>query len=121
MFTVVALSIACLGLLGLITFISEKRTKEISLRKVLGASIGAILSLLSRELIALVLIGIFIGAPFGWFFMNEWLSNFFYRVAVPVSFILISGAAVLALALVIVWTHGLRASLNNPARNLRSE
>jgi putative ABC transport system permease protein len=120
-FTSIALIIACMGLVGLITFTAERRTKEISIRKILGASIGNILSMLSGELMILVLIGILAGSPVAWFVMRDWLSNFFYQADIPSAFIMIPCAAVLLLALGIVWIHGIRTALENPAKNLRNE
>jgi putative ABC transport system permease protein len=120
-FTSVALMIASLGMLGLITFTVERRTKEISIRKVLGASVATILSLLSAELVILVLIGVLIGSPIACLVMRDWLNNFYYQTDIPSTVIFISSATVLILAGSIVCLYGIRAALENPTKNLMNE
>lgn len=120
-FTSIALCIACLGLFGLITFTAERKTKEISIRKVLGATTGNILVLLSSELIVLLLIGVSVGSPLAWFVMEDWLSHFFYQVDIPISVIFMTWGAVMVLSLVIICSQGIKVTLQNPAQNLRNE
>jgi len=79
-FTIIAILISCLGLFGLATFSAEQRTKEIGVRKVLGASVGNVIGLLSKEFLKLVFIGILIASPVTWFVMNKWLQGFNYRI-----------------------------------------
>src|SRR5678815_3122395 len=79
-FTIIAIIISCLGLFGLATFTAEQRTKEIGIRKVLGASVASVVGLLSKDFIKLVVIALFIAAPIGWYFMNRWLEDFAYRI-----------------------------------------
>lgn len=120
-FTFIALGIAGLGLFGLIAFTAERRKKEISIRKVLGASLINILRLLSGELLLLVMIGFFVGAPIAWFVMKEWLSTFFYQAGIPLSFIFLSGVTAMILAVAIICLYGIRAALRNPAKHLSAD
>ncbi len=120
-FTGVAMGIACLGLFGLVTFTVERRTKEIGIRKVLGASASKILSLLSLEFVALLIISIAIAIPFAWQFMQDWLSRFSYRVEIPIWIFFISGISALAIALITISFQTIRAALTNPVNSLRNE
>ena len=120
-FSVLAILIACLGLFGLATFIAEQRTKEIGIRKVLGASVNGIVQLLSKDFLRLVLISFVIATPVAWYFMNKWLQDFNYRVNIGWWVFALAGFIALIIALVTVSTQAIRAALANPINNLRTE
>lgn len=120
-FAALAIFIAALGLFGLTTFNTLQRAREISIRKVLGASVSNIVQLLTREVIILIVIANIIAWPVAWYLMNEWLSGFAYRITLsPVTFALAAVAAIL-LAIVTVSSQTIRAALLNPATTLRNE
>jgi putative ABC transport system permease protein len=116
-----AIFIACLGLLGLSLFATMQRTKEIGVRKVLGASVGNIVVLLSGDFIRLVVIAIVIASPVAWFIMHRWLQDFAYRVDVAWWVFAVAGLLAIAIALVTIASLAVRAALANPVRSLRSE
>lgn len=120
-FASIAIFISCLGLLGLAAFSAERRTKEIGIRKVLGASVSSIITLLSKEFVWLVLVGGLIAVPVAWWAMNKWLQNFAYRVSLSPWTFASAGLLVLVITLVIVGLHSLRAASNNPTSSLRNE
>ena len=120
-FSVLAILIACLGLFGLVTYAAEQRTKEIGIRKVMGASVGNIVNLLSKDFVRLVMIAIFIAFPLSWFVMNKWLQDFYYRISINWQVFLIAGVAALLIAVVTVSAQAVRAALANPVKNLRTE
>ena len=120
-FTVLAVLIACLGLLGLVTFSVGQRNKEIGIRKVLGASVTGIVLLVSKDLIKPVALAFLIAAPLSWFALHRWLAGFAYRT--PVSIWILCGAGLLAIAIAML-TVGLRAiqaARTNPAKSLKTE
>jgi putative ABC transport system permease protein len=116
-----AIFIACLGLFGLAAFIAEKRTKEIGVRKVLGASVPSIVTLLSKDFLKLVLIAILIASPLAWYAMNRWLADFAYKI--DIEWWVFAGAGLLAvgIALLTVSFQSVKAALMNPVNSLRSE
>jgi putative ABC transport system permease protein len=116
-----AIFIACLGLLGLSLFATMQRTKEIGVRKVLGASVGNIVFLLSGDFIRLVIIAIVIASPVAWFIMHRWLQDFAYRVDVSWWVFAVAGLLAVAIALATISFQAIRAALANPAKALRSE
>jgi putative ABC transport system permease protein len=116
-----AILIACLGLLGLSLFATMQRTKEIGVRKVLGASVGNIVVLLSRDFIRLVVLAIVIACPVAWFIMHRWLQDFAYRVDVAWWVFVVAGLLAVAIALATISFQAIRAALANPVRALRSE
>ncbi|GAB3641520.1 ABC transporter permease [Spirosoma arcticum] len=120
-FACLAIFIACLGLFGLAAFTAEQRTKEIGVRKVLGASVAGIVTLLSRDFLKLVLIAIVVATPMAWYAMNQWLQNFEYKVAID--WWVFAGAGLLAvgIALLTVSLQSVKAALTNPVKSLRSE
>ncbi len=118
---VLAIFIACLGLFGLAAFIAEQRTKEIGIRKVLGANVSGITSLLSKDFIRLVVIAILIASPLSYYFMNKWLQAFAYRIDIQWWVFVASGAFVILLALITVSFQAVKAALMNPVNSLRSE
>jgi putative ABC transport system permease protein len=120
-FSGLAIIIACLGLFGLATFNTLQRVKEIGIRKVLGASIPHILTLLSKEIIILVLLANMLAWPIAWYFMDKWLNGFAYRITLsPVIFVLATLAA-LVIALLTVSSQTIKAAMTNPANTLRYE
>jgi putative ABC transport system permease protein len=120
-FGALAVFIACLGLFGLASFTLEQRTKEIGVRKVLGASVNNIIFLLSKEFAKLVLIANILAWPLAFYAMNRWLGNFAYRIGVGWDLFVFSGVLAVAIALVTVCFHSVRAALANPATALRYE
>ncbi len=116
-----AIFIACLGLLGLALFATAQRTKEIGVRKVLGASVGNIVALLSKDFILLVLIAFLIASPIAYFIMHQWLLDFAYRINIEWWVFALAGALALAVALVTISTQAIRAAAMNPAKSLRTE
>ena len=120
-FSALAILIACLGLLGLITFAAEQRAKEIGIRKVLGASGGNIVSMLSKDFLKLVFIASLIAIPLAWWAMNKWLQGFAYRI--QISWWILASAALLAvfIALATIFYQAMKAAIANPVDSLRSE
>ena len=120
-FAFLAIFISCLGLLGLAMFTAEQRTKEIGIRKVLGASITSVFTLLSREFIFLVSIAFMIASPLAWWLMNNWLQDFAYRIDVSWWIFLVAGLLALVIALITVSFQAIKAALANPVKSLRTE
>lgn len=120
-FTFLALFIACLGLFGLTSFVSEQRTKEIGVRKVLGASILGILLLLNKEFTKWILFSNLIAWPVAYFGMSKWLHSFAYRIEINWWFFAVSGAVALSLSLMTVSVQTIKAALANPVESLRNE
>jgi len=120
-FSALAIFIACLGLFGLATFIAEQRTKEIGIRKVLGASVQGIVQMLSKDFIKLVAISFVIAAPAAWYFMHKWLQDFAYRINISWWIFVAAGLAALLTALVTVSFQAIRAAIMNPVKSLRTE
>jgi putative ABC transport system permease protein len=116
-----AIFIACLGLLGLSLFATAQRTKEIGVRKVLGASVGNIVLLLSRDFIGLVILAFIIASPIAWFVMHQWLQDFAYRINIEWWVFAIAGLLAVTIALVTISYQAIRAAVANPVRALRSE
>ena len=120
-FSALSLLIACLGLFGLTTFIVERKVKEIGIRKVLGASVPGIVGLLSSDFIKLVLISIVIATPVAWYFMNNWLQDFAYRVDINWWVFIMAGLIALCIALITVSMQAIKAAVANPVKSLRTE
>jgi putative ABC transport system permease protein len=120
-FSALAILIACLGLFGLAAFTAEQRTKEIGIRKVLGASVQGIVQLLSKDFIRLVVIAFVIATPLAWYFMNKWLQDFSYRVHINGWIFLLAGSIALLIALLTISFQAIKAALANPVKNLRTE
>lgn len=120
-FTSFALVIAALGLFGLATFMAVRRTKEIGVRKVLGASVQNIALLLSKDFIKLVMVAIVVASPIAWWAVNSWLQDFAYRIKVEWWMFAIAGAFVLVIALLTVSFQAVKAAVANPAKSLRTE
>jgi len=120
-FTAIAILIACLGLFGLAAFSAEQRTREIGIRKVLGASVTNVATLLSGDFIRLVIIAAVIASPLAWFGMNQWLQGFEYRVSISWWMFAAAGLLAVLIALITVSSQAIRAALTNPIKNLRTE
>ena len=120
-FTVLAIFIACLGLLGLVTFSVGQRTKEIGIRKVLGASVTGIVLLVSKDLIKPVAIAILISTPLAWWAMHKWLEGFAYRVRISVWIFLAAGLLAVVIAMLTVGMRAMRAARANPTKSLKTE
>jgi len=120
-FTVLAIAISCLGLFGLAAFAAERRTKEIGVRKVLGATVANIVAMLSRDFVKLVLVANLIAWPVAYFAMNKWLQNFAYRIDLGWWVFVLAGGMALFIALLTVSTQAIRAALVNPVEALRYE
>ncbi len=117
----IAVFLACLGLLGLATLLILNRTKEIGVRKVLGASIAGITALLSKDFLKLVLVAIFIATPFAYYFMQKWLADFAYRIDIQWWMFAVAGLVAVVVAFLTVGLQSIRAALANPVESLRSE
>jgi putative ABC transport system permease protein len=120
-FSVLIIVVACLGLFGLATYTAEQRTKEIGIRKVLGASVTQVTQMLSKEFIKLVLIASLIAFPAAWWAMNKWLQSFAYRINISWWVFVIAGFTALLIALVTVSFQAIKAAIANPVNSLRSE
>jgi ABC-type antimicrobial peptide transport system permease subunit len=120
-FAFLAIFISCLGLLGLVIFTAEQRTKEIGIRKVLGASVTSVFALLSKDLLKLVLVAIVIATPVAWLATNKWLQGFEYRVNISWWIFLLAGVLAVIIALATISFQAIKAALANPVKNLRTE
>ncbi|MFD2933666.1 ABC transporter permease [Spirosoma flavum] len=120
-FACLAIFISCLGLFGLATFTAEQRTKEIGVRKVLGASIGSVVTLLSTDFLKLVLIAIIIASPIAWYTMNKWLQGFAYKIDLAWWMFGLAGLLAVSIALLTISFQSIKAALMNPVKSLRSE
>jgi len=120
-FTILAIVIACLGLFGLISFMAVQRTKEIGIRKTLGASVQSIVRLLSGDFLMLVIIAFILASPAAWYFMNQWLQDFAYRIQIDWWIFLLAGTIAVIIALLTISTQAVKAAIANPVKALRSE
>lgn len=120
-FAGIAVVISCLGLLGLVIYAAERRTKEIGIRKVIGASVGSIVGLLSKEFIGLVAVAVVIASPLAWWAMHNWLQGFAYRINISWWVFALAGLAALLIAFATVSFQSIKAALANPIRSLRNE
>ncbi|HEY6977237.1 MAG TPA: ABC transporter permease [Chitinophagaceae bacterium] len=120
-FAVLAIIISCLGLFGLSSYTATQRIKEIGIRKVLGASVMNITSMLSKDFLKLVIIAAFIVSPVAWIIMNKWLQSFAYRIDIKVWVFVVSGIIALFIALVTISLQSIKAALANPVKSLRTE
>ncbi len=121
LFSSLTIFIACLGLFGLTTYTAEQRTKEIGVRKVLGASVTSVLALLSRDFLKPILIALILASPVAWWGINQWLREFAYKVTVDWSIFALAGLVTVGIALLTVSFQSIKAALMNPVKSLRSE
>ena len=121
LFAFLAILIACMGLLGLATFTVQQRTREIGIRKVLGASVQGIVVLLSGEFLKLVILALVIATPIAWIMMHRWLEDFAYRIAVPWWAFLLAGIIAISVAFFTISFNSIRAALANPTKSLHNE
>ena len=120
-FSVLIILVASLGLFGLVTYTAEQRTKEIGIRKVLGASVSQVTQMLSKEFLKLVLIASLIAFPVAWWAMNKWLQSFAYRISISWWIFLVAGFGALLIALITVSFQAIKAAIANPVKSLRTE
>lgn len=120
-FAVLAIFISCLGLLGLASYSTMQRTREIGIRKVMGASVSNIINLLSKEFLKLVIISFFIAAPVAWFFMHKWLADFAYRTDIGWWVFAMAGLLAILIAVITISFQAFRAAVANPVKSLRTE
>jgi len=120
-FSSLAIFIACLGLFGLSTYTAELRTKEIGIRKVLGANVGSIVKMLSRDFILLIALAMLLATPAAWFSMNRWLEGFAYRLEIQIWIFILAGVVAIAVAVVTIGFQAFKAARANPVSTLRSE
>jgi ABC-type antimicrobial peptide transport system permease subunit len=120
-FAAIAIFISCLGLFGLISFSTEQRTKEIGVRKVLGATVPHLMVLLTGEITRLVLLGIVIAVPTGYFVVRSWLSNFTYHMDIGIGMFVLAGIGAVTIAWLTVGYQSFKAARADPARSLRYE
>ena len=120
-FAIIAIIISCLGLFGLVTFTAKKRQKEIGIRKVLGASLGHLMMLLSTDFMKLIFVSIVISAPIGYYLVRSWLSSFVYRIDLNISYFLIAGLLSIVIALLTISAQTMKAASANPVDSLKDE
>jgi putative ABC transport system permease protein len=120
-FTVITILLAGMGLFGLAAFTIEQRTKEIGVRKILGASLSSISALLSKDFLKLVLLAILIASPVAWWAMHNWLQNFAYRIHIQLWMFFSAGLLAIIIAIITVSYHAIKAAIANPVNSLRSE
>ena len=120
-FAILAILIACLGLFGLVTYMAEQRTKEIGIRKVLGASVSGMATMLSKDFVKLVIIAFIIASPLAWWGMNKWLEDFAYRINIEWWVFALAGMIALLIAIGTVSFQAIKAALANPVKSLRTE
>lgn len=120
-FAALAVTISCLGLFGLAAYTAERRTKEIGVRKVLGASIVSITSLLLKDFLKLVVLSCIVAFPIAWWVMYKWLQNYQYRIGINGWVFVISGITAVAIALITISFQSVKAAIANPVKSLRTE
>ncbi|HYF32167.1 MAG TPA: ABC transporter permease [Chitinophagaceae bacterium] len=120
-FALLVIIISCFGLFALVAYTAEMKTKEIGIRKVLGASVGGIVSMLSKEFLKLVLIASVIAIPAGWLIMNKWLQDFAYRIDINWMIFAMAAAAAVIIAMITITFQAVRAAMANPVKSLRAE
>ena len=120
-FAVLAIIIACLGLFALSAFMAEQRNKEIGIRKVLGASVGGITAMLSKDFVKLVIISIIVASPVAWWAMAKWLQDFAYRISISWWMVAVAGLSAIVIALLTISFQSIKAALTSPVKTLRTE
>lgn len=119
--TGLSMFISCIGLLGMTAFTVQQRIREIAVRKVLGASIGNILVLLSREMVLLIITAIFLAVPIAWYFLHKWLQHFSYNDGISGGSFLLAGMLTLLLALATIGYQAIKAAFADPVKNLKGD
>jgi putative ABC transport system permease protein len=117
----ISIFLACLGLLGLVSLASVNRTKEIGVRKVLGASISSVIALLSKDFLKLIIVSFAIATPVAYYFMHRWLLDYAYRINIGWKVFAIVGLGTISLALITIGFHAIKAAIANPVKSLRTE
>lgn len=120
-FAALAIFISCLGLFGLSAYTAERRTKEIGIRKVLGADSTMIAAMLSKQFLKMILVACLVAFPIAWWLMHQWLQEYAYRITINAAVFALSGAIMLMIALLTISIQSLKAAFSNPIRSLRSE
>jgi ABC-type antimicrobial peptide transport system permease subunit len=120
-FAAIAIFLSCLGLYGLASFMAVQRIKEVGIRKVLGATSGSIVYLFSKEFIMLITLAFLIATPIAWYFMNQWLQDYAYRITISWWLFAIGGLAAIIIALATISFQAIKAAVANPVKSLRSE
>jgi len=120
-FALLAIIIACLGLFALSAFMAEQRNKEIGIRKVLGASVGGITAMLSKDFVKLVIISIIVASPVAWWAMTRWLQDFAYRISISWWMVAVAGLSAIVIALLTISFQSIKAALTSPVKTLRTE
>jgi putative ABC transport system permease protein len=120
-FAAIAIGISCLGLLGLAAYTAQVRTREIGIRKVLGAGVSNVTIMLSYDFVKLVLIAIVIATPIAWYAMSKWLQDFAYRINVEWWMFLVAGLMAIVIAFITISFQAIKAAVANPIKSLRSE
>src|SRR6478736_6404590 len=121
LFSVLAIVISCLGLFGLASFVAEQRTKEIGIRKVLGATVSGVVVLISKDFTRLIILAFVLASPLACWAMNNWLKAYSYRINVEWWILAIAGTVTLVVALLVVSFQAIKAAVSNPVKALRSE
>ena len=121
MFSVLAVLISCLGLLGLAAFTAEQRIKEVGVRRVLGASVQTITLLLTKDFIKLVIVSIVIAVPVTWYVMDRWLMDFSYRITIDWKIFMVTAVITMLIAIITVSSQAIKAALANPVNSLKNE
>jgi putative ABC transport system permease protein len=116
-----AVVLSCLGILGLTIHSTQRRAKEISIKKVLGASVGRVLYDLTKEMMQLIILSFVIAVPVGWIMMGQWLNNYPYRININWWMFAAAGGAALIIALITVSSHSIKRALANPANSLKAD
>ena len=120
-FAGLAIVISCLGLFGLAAFTAQRRQKEIGIRKIIGASVGSLFMMLSKDFLLLVLVAILISFPLSWWVMNQWLQGFAYRININASVFFIAGSSIIIITLLTISYQAIKAAIANPVKSLRTE
>ena len=120
-FAIIAIFLSCLGLYGLASFMAVQRIKEVGIRKVLGASVGSVVYLFSKEFIILIGIAFIIASPIAWYFMHKWLQDYVYRINISWWIFIVGGIASIVIALITVSFQAIKAAVTNPVKSLRTE
>jgi putative ABC transport system permease protein len=120
-FALLAIFISCLGLFGLAAYVAEQRTKEIGIRKVLGATVAQVWVLLSKDFVLLVVISSVIASPIAFYFLQNWLQKYDYHIRIGAGIFILSGFAAILITLITISFQAIKAALMNPVKSLKSE